>query len=96
MTFFSPACRITYMSTKTIAVDLAVYRKLLGLKRESESFSRLLDRLAEEVGSAGTGAEVLRRLGHASPALSGREAAVMREIVKAHRNDEAWGTHDLS
>jgi predicted CopG family antitoxin len=73
------------MSTKTIALDITVYRKLLGLKRESESFSKLLDRLVEEVTSTGTGADVLRRLGHAPPALSAREAATMQRVVKAHR-----------
>ena len=84
------------MSTKTIAVDVTVYRKLLGLKRESESFSRLLDRLAGEVASAGTGADVLRRLGHGPPALSRREAATMQGVVKADRMEETWTEHDLS
>ena len=84
------------MSTKTIALDITVYRKLLGLKRESESFSKLLDRLVEEVTSTGTGADVLRRLGHAPPALSAREAATMQRVVKAHRTGETWTEHDLS
>ena len=41
-------CNFTYMATKTIAVDATVYRKLAGRKRESESFTKLLDRLADQ------------------------------------------------
>jgi hypothetical protein len=84
------------MSTKTIAVDVAVYRRLLGLKKESESFSRLLDRLVDEVTSAGTGADVLRRLGHAPPALSEGESATMLRVVAANRTGGKWPDHGLS
>jgi predicted nucleic acid-binding protein len=66
------------------------------LKRESESFSRLLDRLAEEVASAGTGADVLRRLGHGPPALSRREGAAhvsaqrLKEGLEGISRFDAW------
>lgn len=84
------------MSVKTIAVDVEVYRKLVRLKRESESFSKLLDRLVEEVTTTRTGADILRRLGHAPPPLSPREAEIMSSVVASHRADETWPQHDLS
>lgn len=83
------------MSTKTIAVDLAVYRKLSRVRRESESFSRAIDRLIDQVTTAHTGADVLSRLSAISP-LSKGEARRMTEVIREHRKTEAWIQHDLS
>jgi len=84
------------MSTKTIAVDARVYRKLAGLKQESESFSRLLDRLAEKVARDHTGNDILRRLGHGPPTLTAAEAEAMGSVVEQNRRAEKWEVHDLS
>lgn len=35
------------MSTKTIAVEISVYKKLAGVKRPSESFTKTIDRLLD-------------------------------------------------
>ena len=48
------------MATKTIAVDAEVYRKLAGRKRESESFTKLLGRLADADNGHGTCADAVR------------------------------------
>jgi len=45
------------MSTKTIALDLHVYKKLAKLKSESESFSKIIDNLIDKVTTAHTGAD---------------------------------------
>jgi predicted CopG family antitoxin len=83
------------MSTRTIAVDSEVYRKLHRLKRESESFSRVIDRLVESTGRAHTGAEILRRLAE-QPPLSAADARRMSKAVADHRKRERWVLHDLS
>jgi predicted CopG family antitoxin len=48
------------MVAKTNAVDAEVYRKLAGRKRESESFTKLLDQLADANNGHGTCAEAVR------------------------------------
>ena len=83
------------MSTKTIAVDLAVYMKLARLKRESESFSKLIDRLVDEVVTSHTVSEVLSRLDD-MPSLSSTDAEIMENVVQQNREDEDWSRHDLS
>ena len=82
------------MSTKTIAVDTRVYEKLAGVKREGESFSRVIDRLIEEVGAAHTGRDILRGLTDV-PALTGKDAEVMLAVVAENREREPWDEHDL-
>lgn len=74
------------MSTRTIAVDSAVYRRLAAAKREGESFSKLIDRLLAEVGNAHTTNDILRRLAH-SPALSPEDAEVFLQVVAENRSD---------
>ena len=82
------------MSTKTIAVDAGVYKKLAGVKREGESFSKAIDRLIDQVGAAHTGRDILRGLARVEP-LSYGDAEVMLSVVAENREDETWDDHDL-
>jgi len=82
------------MSTKNIAVDSRVYKRLAGEKREGESFSKAIDRLLEEVGAAHTGHDILRGLEEIS-ALDDRDAEVMLAVVRENRESEVWEEHDL-
>ena len=80
------------MATKTIAVDAEVYRKLAGRKRESESFTRLLDRLADAYNGQGTCADAVRE----AAAVWGKsernktEAEVFESVIKANRKSAKW------
>jgi predicted CopG family antitoxin len=84
------------MSTKTIALDSKVYRKLARLKGEGESFSRVIDRLVERTVTAHTGAEILANLGAAPAPLTRAEAGKMEKAVERSRRSEKWELHDLS
>jgi len=87
-------CILVCMSTKTIAVDTQVYHRLAGVKKEGESFSKVIDRLLEEVGAAHTGRDILRGLTRIPP-LDGRDAEAMLAMVSEDRETEAWEAHDL-
>jgi len=82
------------MSSKTIAVDARVYEKLAGVKREGESFSKVIDRLIDAVGAAHTGRDILRGLSTIET-LSYRDAEVMLSVVAENRENETWDDHDL-
>lgn len=82
------------MSTKTIAVDSRVYDRLARVKREGESFSKTIDRLLREVGTAFTGNQILRALDEVPP-LPEEDAATMLAIVDENRAGETWQEHDL-
>ncbi len=89
--------KTTYMSTKTIAVDMRVYERLASLKDESESFSKVIDRLVKQRGDAHTGAAILASLENRSiSSLNDEEAAKMRQIIERDRLLEKWEKHDLS
>ena len=83
------------MSIKTIAVDSRVYERLARLKQESESFSRLINRLLDQVTTANTGAQILANLESAPHPLSDAEARAMAQIIDVNRSGEAWESHDL-
>lgn len=82
------------MSTKTIAVDSQVYRRLAAEKREGESFSRVIGRLLDQTESAHTGRDILRRL-EALPELAAADAGVMLAVVAENRDAETWPRRDL-
>jgi predicted CopG family antitoxin len=82
------------MSTKTIAVDSRVYERLAWAKREGESFSKAIDRLLQEVGTAHTGRDLLRALADVVP-LPAEDAEAMLAVVEENRASEAWAAHDL-
>jgi predicted CopG family antitoxin len=86
---------MTYMSTKTIAVDSRVYERLRAAKREGESFSKALDRLLSEVETAHTGSDILERL-DAHPVLTPEDAEVFLGVIAEGRAGETWNDSDLS
>jgi predicted CopG family antitoxin len=83
------------MSTKTVAIDSEVYDRLANLKRQSESFSKVINRLIDRVVTAHTAADVLAHL-DAQPLLSDADAATMGRVVRENRETENWPAHDLS
>lgn len=83
------------MSTKTIALDVSVYDRLTSLKRQSESFSKVINRLIEQVVTAHTAADVLAQL-DSGPPLSDADAETMVDLVRESRETEKWPLHDLS
>lgn len=83
------------MSTKTIALDSEVYDRLAGLKRRSESFSKVIHRLIERAVTAHTAPDVLAHL-DAQPSLSDADAETMTRRVRENRDTEKWPAHDLS
>lgn len=82
------------MSTKTIAVESGVYERLADVKREGESFSKLIGRLLEQIGAAHTGRDILCGLREFS-ALAEADAEVMLTVVRESRETETWTAHDL-
>jgi predicted CopG family antitoxin len=82
------------MSTKTIAIDSRVYDRLAALKREGESFSKLIDRLLTEVRAAHTGSDILQGLATVAP-LAYEDSQVFLRIVAENRADERWDEGDL-
>ena len=80
---------MTYMATRTIAVDAGVYDRLAASKRSGESFSKAIDRLLTDASSANTGADILRRLGGFS-ALPDEDASVFLDVIAEDRADETW------
>ena len=82
------------MSTKTIAVDSRVYERLATVKMEGESFSKVIDRLLTEVGSAHTGGDILRGLEGAA-ALSPADSRKFLDVVAENRERERWERSDL-
>lgn len=93
LTFRSPVCRFTYMSTRTIAVDAEVYERLAAVKRRGESFSKVIDRLLDDLAEAHTGLDILSRM-REMPALSADDAERMLAVVRESRKDETWAEHD--
>ena len=80
------------MATKTIAVDAAIYRKLADRKRESESFTKLLDRLTDADTGHGTCADAVREAakiwGKIGPNTD--EADEFEAVVKGNRKTTKW------
>ncbi len=85
------------MSTKTIAVDLTVYRKLADRKRESESFTKLLDRLADADTGHGTCADAVREAARIWGKSDGNktDADKFEGVVGANRKSANWDVETL-
>ena len=77
------------MSTKTIALESSIYGRLAALKRDGESFSKVIDRLLSEVADAHTGHDILRGLGDFSR-LTESDADRFLAIVTENRDSERW------
>jgi predicted CopG family antitoxin len=82
------------MSTKNIALNARVYELLARHKRESESFSKTIERLLSEVKRHATGSDILRNLGTIPP-LTEEEAARFLAVVEDNRRTETWERNDL-
>lgn len=82
------------MSTKTIAVDSRVYKRLAASRREGESFSKAIDRLLQEAAAVHTGGAILGKLAQIDP-LSLEEAEEFLAVVAENRADEEWDDRDL-
>ena len=82
------------LSVKTIAVQTQVYGRLMAVKREGESFSKLIDRLIHDAGSSASGEAILDRLGTV-PSLAEDEAQVFLHVVEENRAQERWRSRDL-
>jgi predicted CopG family antitoxin len=85
------------MSTKTIAVDVTVYRKLSDRKRESESFTRLLDRLADADTGHGTCADAVREAAEiwGKSDDTKTDADKSEGVVRANRKSVNWDVETL-
>lgn len=77
------------MSTKTVALESSIYRRLAALKRDGESFSKVIDRLLSEVADAHTGRDILRSLGGLSR-LTDEDAERFLAVVAENRESERW------
>jgi predicted CopG family antitoxin len=82
------------MSTKNIALDSEVYRRLAAFKRESESFSKAVARMLAAAEVAHSGRDILARIAEVGP-LDEDDADRMLRHVDEARRDEAWEPHDL-
>lgn len=82
------------MSTKTIAVETRVYDRLAAVKKEGESFSKAIDRLLTELGTAHTGSDILRGLATVAP-LSQADFEAFLDVVAENRESEEWTAGDL-
>ena len=82
------------MSTKNIAPSSQVHERLARFKRESESFSRAIDRLISIAEGRHVGADNLKGL-QDLPSLSEADAAQMERVVEQNRTTERWDRHDL-
>jgi predicted CopG family antitoxin len=85
------------MATKTIAVDAEVYRKLAGRKRESESFTKLLARLADADNGHRTCADAVREAAEIWGKSSGKKADADKfdSVVSANRKSTKWDVEKL-
>jgi len=82
------------MSTKNIALDSEIYRRLAAFKRESESFSHAVARMLDAVDAAHTGKDVLARLA-GIPDISQEEADELLKAVEETRRQQTWEPGDL-
>ena len=84
------------MSTKTIAVETGVYEKLAALKRESESFTKVIDRLIEGNKERTIG-EIMDDLRRSDlEALSDSDARLMEQARSENRVQTVGRPIDLS
>ncbi len=82
------------MSTKTIAVESAVYERLAREKRESESFTKVIARLLTVAAASHTGGSIATAVSGLAP-LPADEAEQMLTVVRENRGREKWVGHDL-
>ncbi len=83
-------CESAWLSTRTIALESSIYGRLAALKRDGESFSKVIDRLLSEVADAHTGRDILRGLegfSRLTESDADRFLAVVAEIRNSERRE---------
>ena len=83
------------MATKTIALEVSVYDKLMGCKKPSESFTKTIDRLISERADQHTCASAVAAAGEIWNSGSEREAQIMDEALRKNREPSAWVVEPL-
>jgi predicted CopG family antitoxin len=83
------------MATKTIALEVSVYDKLMGCKKPSESFTKTIDRLISESADQHTCASAVAAAGEIWKSGSEREAQIMDEALRKNREPSAWVVEPL-
>lgn len=78
------------MSTKTIAVELSVYEQLAREKRESESFTKTIERLIHSA-SSGTCAAAVADAASVWHAIGNEvDADQMEQVIRLNRRSTNW------
>jgi predicted CopG family antitoxin len=83
------------MATKTIALEVSVYDKLLGRKRNSESFTKIIDRLISESAGSRTCAEAVAMAAKIWSDGSEKEAQAMEDVIRKGRKNTRWEVEAL-
>ncbi len=79
------------MSTKTIAVEQTVYEKLRLQKRDSESFTKTIDRLIETSPKGFTcAAAVMEASALWGAPLTAAEEKILNDTVESGRKKNGW------
>jgi predicted CopG family antitoxin len=83
------------MSIKTIAINVDVYERLAGRKNQSESFTKVIDRLLTAQESAGTCEEAVEMAARtwAQPRSDqevDRDADLMESLLTERRGSTDW------
>ena len=83
------------MATKTIALEVSVYDKLLGRKRGSESFTKIIDRLISEGLGGQTCGDALATAAKIWGDGTEKEARIMEDVVRKGREGARWDVEAL-
>lgn len=79
------------MSTKTIAVEISVYEKLRRQKRDSESFTKTIDRLIENSDQALTCERAVSEAATVwGEPLDADEQKIFHDAVESGRKRNGW------
>ena len=83
------------MVTETIALDVWVYDRLLGQKRNSESFTKIIDRLISESVGSRTCAEAVATAAKIWSDGTEKEARAMEDGIREGRKNTHWEVEPL-
>jgi predicted CopG family antitoxin len=83
------------MATKTIALEVSVYDKLLGRKRNSESFTKIIDRLISESAGSRTCADAVATAVKIWNDGTEYEAQAMEDVIRKGRENTRWEVESL-
>lgn len=83
------------MATKTIALEVSVYDKLLGRKRNSESFTKTIDRLISESAGSRTCADAVATAAKIWNDGTDDEAQTMEDVLREGRKNTRWAVESL-